>query len=97
MEFPSVGWDLSHAPKRLSNKDLFQSAPFESQWLELPDKIHHTFSHFHLELKIWKGRINPKNVDLSKRNGIWIKPVQFKRYPFPTLMKKIAQYVQKIN
>jgi len=97
MEFPSSNWDVSNISNRFSKKDLFESAPFEAHWSELPDRIHHTFSHFHLELMVFKAEISRKNSTLSKRNGIWIKPERFKIYPFPTLMKKIAQYVQKIN
>ena len=83
--------------REIQKKDLFKLAPFKANWLELPNRIHHTFSHFHLELMILKAEINHRNFVTSKRDGIWIKPNRFNAYPFPTLMKKIAQYVQKIN
>tara|TARA_B100002049_G_C16050618_1_gene363317 strand:- start:59 stop:1009 length:951 start_codon:yes stop_codon:yes gene_type:complete len=97
MEFPSSNWDAPNLLNKFSKKDLFKLAPFKANWLELPNRIHHTFSHFHLELMILKAEINHRNFVTSKRDGIWIKPNRFNAYPFPTLMKKIAQYVQKIN
>ena len=32
-----------------------ESAPLEAEWRALPGHVEHTFTHFHLELDVWRA------------------------------------------
>lgn len=52
-------------------------------WQTLPITVHHTFTHFHLELGVIKGHApNPQK-------GLWVPLQDLKSYALPTLMKKV--------
>lgn len=80
MEFPSSDWQ----EKTLSRQDAQRKAPAPALWSELEGTVRHTFTHFHLELKVLKGRIsgNPPTT------GVWVLPENLQDYALPTLMKK---------
>ena len=48
----------------------------------------HVFTHFKLTLEL--VRI-PQNQTLGFGDGLWVKPQDFKNYPFPTLMQKVIK------
>ncbi|MCE3230227.1 MAG: A/G-specific adenine glycosylase, partial [Alphaproteobacteria bacterium] len=52
-------WDLD------SEEILTEAPPGVKRWEPLPAPVHHTFTHFHLELKIAKGRSN------MPQKGFW--------------------------
>jgi len=84
MEFPSTEWLETIQQKQ----DAQRLAPAAAMWKEVPDQVRHTFTHFHLELIILKGRINGN----PPVNGIWVLPENFKDYALPTLMKKVSKH-----
>ncbi|WP_419798961.1 MAG: A/G-specific adenine glycosylase [Terasakiella sp.] len=85
MEFPSSDWQ----EKTLSRQDAQRKAPAPALWSELEGTVRHTFTHFHLELKVLKGRIsgNPPTT------GVWVLPENLQDYALPTLMKKVLKKV----
>ena len=65
-EFPSSDW--------LRGKQLDFEAPFESHWKKVKGTVEHTFTHFHLELTVWKAETNTAElashfVSREKLNG----------------------------
>ena len=34
-------------------------APVEAAWREMPGQVLHTFTHFHLELAVWRAEVGP--------------------------------------
>jgi len=56
-------------------------------WEPLPGIVRHTFTHFHLELIIVKGRSN------TSQKGFWSSFDNLKTYAFPTVMKKVINLV----
>lgn len=62
----------------------FPTSPWESKETQIQGSmfITHTFTHFHLTLKIQKRRAS------KNHEGLWVKKEDFHRYAFPTLMKK---------
>jgi len=65
---------------------------WEFPWHEAPllktkhQTITHVFTHFKLTLQIVQEK-PPFNIP----NGVWIKPKDFEKYPFSTLMKKVIK------
>lgn len=90
MEFPSTDW----IEQDVSKQDAQRKAPISALWSEIEGAfVRHTFTHFHLELKILKGRIGG-NPPVS---GVWIKPEEFSQYALPTLMKKVVKEALRAN
>jgi len=58
-------------------------------WEYLPGNVRHTFTHFHLELRIAKGRSN------APQNGLWSSLENLKSHALPALMKKVIRAVME--
>lgn len=72
-------WDAASARRE---------APGRTEWTALPGVVRHTFTHFHLELAVWRG------TGPSDRNdAIWATPDGFGAHAMPALMKKVVRHV----
>lgn len=88
MEFPGTEWTTNPSP---IDKAIKEAPCDNTQWICLPTKVKHTFTHFHLELTILKG------VGAKPQEGeILCHPRNFENYAFPTLMKKVMNTVNSI-
>lgn len=85
MEFPSTAWG-DQSPSFAAAK---REAPVGQAWHRVPGIVEHTFTHFHLELSVIRGRGESRTED----NGVWIAVEEFKDLALPTLMKKVAGHV----
>lgn len=65
-----------------------RQAPGRTEWTVLPGIVRHTFTHFHLELAVWRG-MGPAD----RNDVIWAEPDTFDAHALPTLMKKIVRHV----
>ena len=74
-EFPSSNW--GEAQKFV--------APFEADWKKIAGLVEHTFTHFHLELKIWKTIVNAPVL-----GGHFVKKKKLATEALPSLMRKVA-------
>ena len=76
LSFPSTNWAESSEPKLCP--------PFQADWNILDQTVYHTFSHFHLELKIARSLVNkpPSGYLESSLN-------RSSRKSLPTLMRKV--------
>ncbi|MCE8521737.1 A/G-specific adenine glycosylase [Ruegeria pomeroyi] len=75
-----LGWpgsDWSEAPE--------PSPPFEAQWRELSAEVRHTFTHFHLILRIHTA---PLEVDTAPEGLVIIDKHAFRPSDLPTVMRK---------
>ena len=61
-------------------------------WRILPQVVSHTFTHFHLTLKV--VRLTLKTPDCPLKTGNFVALKAFKKYPFSTLMKKVAKLLK---
>ncbi len=86
MEVPSTPWRARTWPI----SEAARHAPCRARWRAVPGTVGHTFTHFHLELKVLEGRTN--GVEFVE--GVWALPADFGRHALPTLMKKIAAHAQ---
>ena len=76
LSFPSTNWAESSEPKLCP--------PFQADWNILDQTVYHTFSHFHLELKIARSLVNkpPSGYLESSLN-------RSSRKSLPILMRKV--------
>ncbi len=85
MEVPSSAWE----PRQRSDAELMQAAPVAAEWNELPGLVRHTFTHFHLELRVcaglWRG--SPPNLD-----GSFVALDALGGEALPTVMRKIVDH-----
>jgi A/G-specific adenine glycosylase len=79
-EFPSSDW--------VSGKKQKFAEPFQAEWKKHPGLVEHTFTHFHLELEVWKAR-----SDDVMMGGKFVSPEGLGNEALPSLMVKVAQLV----
>jgi A/G-specific adenine glycosylase len=81
---PTTQW--REKPWGLTSKEMLPYAPKGVEiWKPLPKIVSHTFTHFHLELQILKGKCTRPIF------GIWSPLENLKSYALPTVMKKVIQ------
>ena len=88
LETPSSPWDGTR-PKGRSERD---HAPLEADWRKLPGLVEHTFTHFHLELSVYRAeveaRAKPKPGAQPERCR-WLKLRELSGAALPSLMRKV--------
>ena len=80
MEIPSTEWQ-AHLPAQIT-------PPLEASWSKSVASVEHTFTHFHLELEIWRSR-----TALTAAPGdshIWVPRDDIHAEALPSLMRKIV-------
>ena len=88
MEIPSTEWREDAVPGAFVSDD----PPLRADWRELPGVVRHTFTHFHLELRVMAGRIDGKGSDAP---GVWHPIANLDRAGLPSVMAKIARHALK--
>ena len=89
--FPSVGWtqsDWSDAEVHAGDS----VAPFAADWRQLPEPVHHVFTHFVLEMTIYFAETDKSFIGAS--SGWWQVP---RISQLPSLMRKVWQHVETSN
>jgi A/G-specific adenine glycosylase len=76
-------WDL------LSQETISYAPKGIKTWEPVPTSIRHTFTHFHLELKVVKGHSHTPQV------GLWSSLDNLKAHAIPTVMKKVIREATK--
>lgn len=86
MEVPSDEWVPSNSWDNFPEPRI----PIIANWEILPGMIRHTFTHFHLELKI--VRLDLEEM-INLQEGQWCAVDESDKYALPTVMKKIFIHV----
>lgn len=91
IEVPSTAWQTSGPP---DTAEIATAAPMPGlAWSELPGRVRHTFTHFHLELTIRTGTLpaaDPRQADAA---GFWVPLDQLGRQALPSVMRKVVRHV----
>ena len=74
--------------QKIPTKEIFRLAPDAVNWQTLSGTVRHTFTHFHLELKVLKGMAEEKMV----ADGFWCEIDKLDNYALPTVMKKVCAH-----
>lgn len=89
IEFPSTPW----REQEWTTEQALQKAPAMGvEWHEVPGMVKHTFTHFHLKLRILKGQLVSTD-DKPDAQAIWSTPQDFTGLALPSVMKKVAKLV----
>jgi len=88
-EFPSTPW----REQAWRTAEAVALAPITADWTELPAAVRHTFTHFHLELRVLHGRCPDARDSEAPAGGRWCAPAAFATLALPTLMKKVERLV----
>ena len=59
-----------------------------ADWQPVTGQVQHTFTHFHLELRVVSARLYDGKPDL---NGVWCPANGFDDYALPTVMRKLVR------
>jgi A/G-specific adenine glycosylase len=89
MEIPSTPWS-EHLPC-----DPSQFAPLDAEWKKSAARIVHTFTHFHLELDVWKARTINDGALLADGHYRWVPLAEVEAEALPSVMRKIVRAVQR--
>jgi A/G-specific adenine glycosylase len=71
------------------DENVEASTPAKSKWTALPDTVGHTFTHFHLEVRVLTGKTSRK----EKAGEIWLLPEDLGDHAVPTLFRKVGKFV----
>jgi len=88
MEIPGTEWAPSNSWDNLPSPQV----PIISNWKEIHGLVRHTFTHFHLELKIIRLDLE-EQIDLQE--GIWAPLNRLEEYALPTVMTKVVQHMRQ--
>ena len=85
MEVPSTTW--GPAPEEPERE-----APVKAAWQKLPGKVEHTFTHFHLELEVWRAESFTGSAPAG--NGYrWTPRHALEGEALPSVMRKVVTHV----
>ena len=86
MEFPSTPWQEA----AIDVSAAIAGAPATAEWRQLPGLVRHSFTHFHLELRVLLGVLDGRG-----RKQTWCALDRLGDYALPTVMKKVARHVDR--
>ena len=95
-----LGWYVRHMPggeafrQHINTlEDPQAQAPLEAQWAKLPGLVEHTFTHFHLELAVWRAEAIADGVLRDDGDYRWTTPEDIDGEALPTVMRKVVAHV----
>jgi A/G-specific adenine glycosylase len=88
LETPSSPWEEA-AP---NGNSMRVHAPLKADWRKLPGLVEHIFTHFRLELSVYRAEVDadavPKRA-AQPESCRWLKPRQLAGAALPSLMRKV--------
>jgi A/G-specific adenine glycosylase len=82
---PPLGpWSASF-PRR---SDALKQAPFRAEWRRRPGVVSHGFTHFELELEVWRAEVRGRSGSIE----MWLAPDALATAALPTVMRKIIAH-----
>ncbi len=88
MEVPSTAWGAEpQSPE--------DEAPMAAAWRTLTGEVEHTFTHFHLVLKVWKAVTVVDGVLRDDGDYRWVAKADLAGEALPTVMRKVVAHVLK--
>ncbi len=85
MEVPSSEW----RDEGWTEDQARAAAPVSAPWRSLPGIVRHTFTHFHLEIRVLAGRVATAE---SLGDGAWAGRGRLHEFALPTVMKKVIRH-----
>ena len=89
MEIPTTAWNETP----WQDGAALREAPLAGDWRCLAGTVRHSFTHFHLELRVAMARIPGKRR--GPAGSLWSAPGDLGRHALPTLMKKVVRHAMR--
>ncbi len=86
MEVPTTPWDGAE----IDETALLSHAPAKLPWRRVPGLVEHTFTHFHLQLAVFKAKASAKAA--RDAEGIWVSTDELGGEALPSLMRKVVDH-----
>ncbi len=83
MEVPSTSW----------GEEPSGEPPLHAEWKALPGKVEHTFTHFHLELTVWRAITIADGELRDDGDYRWTAREDLGGEALPTVMRKVVAHV----
>ncbi|HWM31414.1 MAG TPA: A/G-specific adenine glycosylase [Methyloceanibacter sp.] len=92
LEVPSSPWTEAE-PKAIG-----EHAPIDAEWRKVPGMVEHTFTHFHLELTVYRAEVErdavlKRAVEPERCN--WLKLGELAGAALPSVMRKVIAHALK--
>ena len=81
MEIPSTSWGTK-LPRKIA-------APVKAKWTKLETPVEHTFTHFHLQLSVWKTSTADSSLP-DEGDYRWVHKDDLVHEALPSLMRKVV-------
>ena len=94
LETPSSPWG-DEVPK---GKAVHIHAPVKAGWRKVPGLVQHTFTHFHLELSVYRAEVGPHVVPkraASPARCRWLKLRELSGAALPSVIRKVITHALK--
>jgi A/G-specific adenine glycosylase len=91
LETPSSPW----TERGESRKSAVDHAPTKAEWREVPGRVEHTFTHFHLELSVYFAEVesNVKLVEAAEPERCrWVAMRDLHAAALPSVMRKVLSH-----
>jgi A/G-specific adenine glycosylase len=85
MEVPTTPWGAE-----TGDDALLAHAPLKAKWKKRPGLVEHTFTHFHLILKVFTAEASAKEA--ASAEGVWIAEEDVGGEALPSLMRKVVEH-----
>jgi A/G-specific adenine glycosylase len=88
LETPSSPWNGT----RPNGRSALDHAPLEADWRKLPGLVEHTFTHFNLELSVYRAEVEPRTKpkpDAQPERCRWLMPRELSGAALPSVMRKV--------
>jgi len=88
LETPSTPWE----DKAPNGKAVADHAPVEAAWTELPGLVEHTFTHFRLELAVYRAEVGADALlteAAEPERCLWVHARDLHGAALPSLMRKV--------
>jgi A/G-specific adenine glycosylase len=87
-EVPSTAWEAEFPQAAEARRH----APIAVPWRPLKGLVRHSFTHFDLELVIWRGRADERGTITEKAESRWVTVQKISEIALPNLMKKVVAH-----
>jgi A/G-specific adenine glycosylase len=88
---PSTAWDDLLPPA----KEALRAAPLKADWWLVPGTVVHTFTHFRLELMVYRALV-PADATLTfwaePERCRWVNRRDLDRVALPSVMRKVVAH-----
>ncbi len=88
LEPPSSPWNEGADGAQAANTHV----PIAAAWRRVPGRVAHTFTHFHLELEVWRAEVGDRaelTEAASPERCLWLKRRELAGAALPSVMRKV--------